>query len=138
MRIGLAAVSALLALQVTTGKAFASVEILTVDSLTRQGTSQITVSGTVQFSAGDFGPQVYGEVVQFQRGQVPAGDFDLVFIFPNTGTSDGTLQLRSLTLINLLGFKPGPATLTVVAAYTDPSTFQFIRQSISRRVILPH
>jgi hypothetical protein len=73
MRIGLAAVSALLALQVTTGKAFASVEIFTVDSLTRQGTSQITVSGTVQFSAGDLGPQVYGEVVQFQRGQVPAG-----------------------------------------------------------------
>jgi hypothetical protein len=37
MRIGLAAVSALLALQVTTGKAFASVEILTVESETTGG-----------------------------------------------------------------------------------------------------
>jgi hypothetical protein len=135
MRIGLAAVSALLALQVTTGKAFASVEIFTVDSLTRQGTSQITVSGTVQFSAGDLYPAVGGSLFQFQRGQVGTGAYNGVVLGYQ---SDGTLQPWSLTFINAFGYKPGPANLAVTAEFFDPSTKQYIRQTLSRRVILPH
>src|SRR5262245_56683926 len=67
VRIGVAALSMLLAVQVTTGKASASVQDLTIDSVTRTGLTSIQVSGTATFSAGDVFANVTGTLAQGPR-----------------------------------------------------------------------
>lgn len=141
MRIGLAAVSALLAAQATTGKASASAQNVTITSITRTSLITIQVRGTATFEGGVTAAHVYGSLTQIQRraelnsyddypfGEVPG---DASANPRGAYTYDWTMSFY-----NPYGWKPGPAMLTVTTQSYDPILGGTIEQTKSGKVILP-
>jgi hypothetical protein len=140
-RIGLAVATALLATQVSTGRASASVQGLTITSITRLNLTTIQVSGTATFEEGDQGTEVHGDLAQIQRGvgRVGFGD-DAIGNVPGDASANprGTSTYDwTISFYNPYGWKTGPATLTVTAGSYDPILGEWTRQSKSGKVILP-
>jgi hypothetical protein len=142
VRIGVAALSMLLAVQATTGKASASVQGFTVDSITRTGLTTIQVSGTATFSQWDYFPWVGGwlaqggTLAQTDRG---SGWFDSEsnqlawqVVAPGPYTYNWTLIFN-----NPNGWKAGTATFNITASTWGPDQATLSYQTKSGKVILP-
>jgi hypothetical protein len=129
MRFGVAALSTLLAVQATTGKAWADVQDVTVTSITRTSLTTIQVSGTATFDPA-YDAIVGGSLAQSGRPGWVANDgpFIVGHDFHVTTTFEW-----SLTFFNPYGWKAGPATLTVS---TSRDHYVFLTKSL--RVILPN
>jgi hypothetical protein len=141
MRIGLAVAAALLAMQVSTGRASASVQDVTITSITRIDLTHIQVSGTATFSAGDLLARVIARLAQIQRG---VGWNSSALAFLNTVPGDASADPRgtytyewTVSIYNAYGWKPGPAILTVTAESYDPILNQESAQTKSAKVTLP-
>lgn len=135
MRIGLAVAAALLATQVSTGRASASVQGLTITSITRTDATTIQVSGTAVFSDGDAYAMVNGTLAQIQQGTGWI-DRERSYLGDVPGVGGTYIYDWTMSFDNLHGWKPGPATLTVTARSYDPSLGQGTFQTTAGKVIL--
>jgi hypothetical protein len=142
MRIGLAVAASLLATHVSTGRASAGVQDLTVTSITRTNLTTIQVSGTVTFSAGDVGADLRASLSQIIRGQIPTQRYGYWQSpdnpVPGDPSSDPPVTYSwTVDIGNNLGWKPGKAILSVEATSFDPTAGDFTRRTWAASVVLP-
>jgi hypothetical protein len=142
MRIGVAALLTLMAVPAITGPAAASVQDLTITSLTKISLTQVRVSGTATFSDGDQYAEVYGTLAQAGVRSRYIDDESTQFGCYYCGDPvSGDPLPWSLVFTNPYGWKSGPATLSITAESErwDDYSQQWIyfRQSKSLKVNLP-